>query len=94
MAAATAESAAMETQVETQPPSAEGALSVQVPADRPDASGAVEPASSQPEESTAEVKKVTCRRCNEETDPAEALCQEKFRADLRWTRLRAEVSPV
>ena len=85
MAAATAESAAMETPVETQPPSAEGALSVQVPADRPDASGAVEPASSQPEESTAEVKKVTCRRCNQETDPAEALCQEKFRADLRWT---------
>ena len=30
-------------------------------------------------------EKVICRRCNEETDPANALCQEKFRIDLRWT---------
>ena len=30
-------------------------------------------------------EKVVCRRCNQETDPKEALCQDKFRADLRWT---------
>ena len=38
--------------------------------------------------STAEevqVKKVICRRCNQETASDDALCQEKFRMELRWT---------
>ena len=30
-------------------------------------------------------KKVICRRCNQETAEEDALCQEKFRLDLRWT---------
>ena len=33
----------------------------------------------------AEDKKVICRRCNQETAEEDALCQEKFRLDLRWT---------
>ena len=81
MAAVTANIAAMETQLETEA-TAEGAHAVDehpsVPAGAPDSD---EPESAETEEG----KKVTCRRCNAETDPSDALCQEKFRVELRWT---------
>lgn len=81
MAAVTADIAAMETQVETEA-TAEGAHAVdEIPSDAPGAPDSVEPESAETEEG----KTVTCRRCNAETDPSDALCQEKFRVELRWT---------
>lgn len=83
MAVVTAGSAAMETQ-EEMPASVQGAQSAdQVPADVADAPQPAASESVEPEE--AKVEKVTCRRCNEEVNSQDALCQEKFRADLRWT---------
>lgn len=46
-----------------------------------DAIQSTEPSAS----AAAEDKKVICRRCNQETAEEDALCQEKFRLDLRWT---------
>eukprot|EP00435_Cladocopium_sp_Y103_P029583 s1575_g7.t1 len=46
---------------------------------------AVEPQSNDPLAPAATEEKVICRRCNEETDQKDALCQEKFRVELRWT---------
>ena len=75
MAAVTADIAAMETQVETEA-TAEGAHAVdEIPSDAPGAPDSVEPESAETEEG----KTVTCRRCNAETDPSDALCQEKIR---------------
>ena len=76
MATVTAELAAMDGKLQKEGPT-EAAASTDA--------AAPETVATESSESSAPAEKVVCRRCNEETDPKEALSQDKFRADLRWT---------